>query len=458
MNDQALRFRFGIFVLASLILLAVLVILFGGFPNYFKKTTNYTIRFETAQGISPGTPIRRSGVRIGEVRGVKLNLETGKVDVFIRVDENYYLRKGDRPTLQQSLIGGDATIAFLPPEDAAKDDPTPVDPESVLQGVTPLDPSALVQKTSDLVQPVQEALSEVRKVFQRIDKLGPVVETTLKDFRELGKMARDVAPELKSTSAEFRALAKVTRETVPELRKTNDEIQITARYWGKVGERVDVLLRTNEDKIVRSIERMEETLRRVNELFGDDNQKAIRDILKNVKTASVQLDSISKDAGELVRESRVTVKQVTTSLKRADEALADLQKVLKPVGERGPAILKNIEESSTSLTLTLKDVRELLQAVGRNEGTVQKLLMDPSLYNNLNDSAYMVTRILPRLDQVLRDVEIFADKLARHPELIGIGGVIRPSSGLKESPTNPQPFRIFPMSLRSSSSHYRSYP
>ena len=32
MNEQAIRFRFGIFVLASLILLAVLTILFGGFP------------------------------------------------------------------------------------------------------------------------------------------------------------------------------------------------------------------------------------------------------------------------------------------------------------------------------------------------------------------------------------------------------------------------------------------
>ncbi|MSU79804.1 MAG: MCE family protein [Gemmataceae bacterium] len=437
MNDQALRFRFGVFVLASLILLAVLIVLFGGFPNYFKRTTNYTVQFASAQGIAPGTPIRRSGVRIGEVRGLKLNLDTGKVDIFIRIDENYYLRKGDRPTLQQSLIGGDATIAFIPPDDAAKDDPTPVEPDSVIVGLTPLDPSSLVQKTSDLVQPVHDALIEVRKVFQRIDKLGPVIEETLKDFRQVGKFAHDVGPEL---------------------RRTNDEIQITARNFGRVGERVDVLLRTNEDKIVKSLERMDESLRRINELFGDDNQKSIRDILRNVKTASGQLDVIAKEAGELVKDSRVTVKQVTESLKRADGALADLQKVLKPVGERGPTILKNVEESSESLNATLKDVRELIHAVGRNEGTFQKLLLDPSLYNNLNDSAYMVTRILPRLDQVLRDVEVFADKLARHPELIGIGGVIRPSSGLKESPTSPQAFRIFPMNSRSPTSNFRAYP
>ena len=85
-----------------------------------------------------------------------------------------------------------------------------------------------------------------------------------------------------------------------------------------------------------------------------------------------------------------------------------------------------------------------MQVFARSDGTVQRLLGDPSLYNNLNDSALMVTKILPRLDRVLRDVEIFADKLARHPELIGIGGAIRPSTGIKESPFAPPHYRIYP--------------
>ena len=39
------------------------------------------------------------------------------------------------------------------------------------------------------------------------------------------------------------------------------------------------------------------------------------------------------------------------------------------------------------------------------------------------------------------DVEIFADKIARHPEALGVGGALRPSNGLKEPPTS---YRIFP--------------
>jgi phospholipid/cholesterol/gamma-HCH transport system substrate-binding protein len=422
MNDQAIRFRFGIFVLASLILLAVLTILFGGFPNYFKRTESYTIVFANAQGIAPGTPVRRSGVRIGEVRSVALDNDTGKVQVVIGIDDKYFLRKGDRPTLVLGLLGGDASIAFTPPEDAKLDDPTPVEPGAVLQGVTPADAGALMQRTADLVEPAREAVLEIRKVFQSIGKMTPVVEETLKDFREIGKMAKQVGPDLQ---------------------KASEEIQVTARVWGKVGERTDVLLKTNEDKIVKSIDRMEEALKRINTLFSDENQKLVQETLKNVRNGSQQLESIAKDTGELVKDTRVTLKQVSESLKKADAAIDDLQKALKPLGDRGPPILKNVDEATDNLNKTLKDLRELMQVVARGDGTVQKLLSDPALYNNLNDSAVMVTKILPRLDRVLHDVEIFADKLARHPELIGLRGAIVPSVGLKESPSV-IPYRVIP--------------
>jgi hypothetical protein len=33
-----------------------------------------------------------------------------------------------------------------------------------------------------------------------------------------------------------------------------------------------------------------------------------------------------------------------------------------------------------------------------------------------------------------RSADVFADKIARRPELIGVGGALHPSSGLKELP------------------------
>src|SRR5260370_19947951 len=120
MNEQAIRFRLGIFVLGSLILLGVLIILFGGFPGFFKAAEVYTITFDIAPGVSPGTPVRRSGVRIGEVKKITLDDETGMVDVEISVHSEFSLRKQDLPTLVQGLIGGDSSIDFVAQPPPAK--------------------------------------------------------------------------------------------------------------------------------------------------------------------------------------------------------------------------------------------------------------------------------------------------------------------------------------------------
>jgi ABC-type transporter Mla subunit MlaD len=460
MNDQTIRFRFGIFLLASLILLASLTILFGGFPSFFRRTDDYTIVFTNAQGVLPGTPVRRSGVNIGEVRTVILDNTTGKVRVDIRVEQKYSLRKGDRPTIMMGLIGGDSSIAFVPPEHEQAGDADQVPPGAELKGVSPLDAGTVLAKTTDLVKPAEETLLEIRKVFQKLDKMSPTLEKTLASLGEVSKMAekmgpdfsnaskeiaalsratRETIPDLKKTNEEIQSLVRATRETIPEFKKTNEEIQFAVRGFSKVTERVDVLLRTNEDKINKSIDRTEEALRRVNELFSDENQKNLRDTLRNVRNGTQNFEAISKDAGELIKETRVTVK-------RADDTFSDLQKVLKPLGEKGPGAINNFNEAAESLNQTLRDVRDLIRVVGRSEGTVQKLLVDPSLYNNLNDSALMATRIMPRLDRIMHDLEIFADKLARHPELIGVRGAIVPSSGVKENPSPPPPsYRVFPL-------------
>src|SRR5262249_11807886 len=158
MNEQTIRFRLGIFVLAALILLAVMTALFGGFPNYFRHVDTYTIIFKDAQGIGPGTPVRRSGVRIGEVRTLRLDNATGNVEVGIEVDSGFSLRKGDRPTPVQGLLGGDTSIAFLPPAEEKKGPVELVEPGSVLQGYNLADAQTLVQKTSEVMPQAEQAM------------------------------------------------------------------------------------------------------------------------------------------------------------------------------------------------------------------------------------------------------------------------------------------------------------
>src|SRR5258707_11069714 len=93
MAERALRLRLGLFMGGSLIALAGLVVLFGGAPQLFSTDAKYAILFPEAPGIGPGTPIRKSGVRIGQVTALDLDPVSGQVRVRINVDRKYRLRK-----------------------------------------------------------------------------------------------------------------------------------------------------------------------------------------------------------------------------------------------------------------------------------------------------------------------------------------------------------------------------
>jgi ABC-type transporter Mla subunit MlaD len=448
MNEQALRFRIGVFVLAALILLAVLIILFGRVPTFFKGRTNrYYIEFDYAPGLAVNTPVRRSGVRIGQVEQVQLDDATGKVRVTIALDPPHVLYRDDQPTLVHGALSGDTTIDIVPgtekepakpnnehanqppaiqqvawqlaqqaPAPATQPPRVPAEPGTVFKGATQADVASMLNELSKVTPPAREAFSEMRKTLESYERLTPMMQDTLRELRDLSRASRDI---------------------VPELRRTNDEIQITTRNWGRLGERLDVLLQTNQEKLVKTLDNFNETIIRLGNVFNEENQRNLSVTLRNVTAGTKNLESLSRNTEELLKESRQTVRRINDAISETDQILINLQQATKPMAERSAVIMRNLDESTDKLNQTLAEVRELLRAANQSDGTLRLFLNDPALYNSLTEAAYLLTRTLPRVDRILKDVEVFADKIARHPESLGIGGVVSPSSGLKESPTNP---------------------
>lgn len=411
MNDQALRFRVGIFILAALILLAVLITLFGGFPTLFRGQNRYTVVFDNAPGVGPGTPVRRSGVRIGEVKNVRLDNDTGQVYVDVLVGRQYTIRNSDQAVLVQPILGGDTTIDFVAARpNGAAPDLTPAEPGATFAGVPQTSLQTLLGQGSDLLPATQETVREMNKALVTFERLLPKVDEAVREYKDLGK---------------------ATRELVPELRRTNEEILVTSRNWGRLGERLDLLVQTNQDKLIKTLDNLNDTVVRVSNVFSPENQRNLNETLKNVRAGSANLDSITKNTDEFVKESRQTIRRVNDSVRQADEVLGNLQRATKPMADKSDKVMKNLDESTERLNRLVQEMREFLQAVNQGDGSLRALLTDPSLYNNLNDAACMLTRILPRVDRVLRDAELFADKIARHPESLGLGGVVHPGSGLK---------------------------
>ena len=112
MNERTMAFRVGVAVLSAIVLAAVLTVTFGGLPSLLEKTYTLHVKFPSASGLTVGAPVRKSGIRIGEVTNIALAPDD-QVKVALRINSKYTIRRDEVCRLRTSLIG-DAWVEFEP--------------------------------------------------------------------------------------------------------------------------------------------------------------------------------------------------------------------------------------------------------------------------------------------------------------------------------------------------------
>jgi phospholipid/cholesterol/gamma-HCH transport system substrate-binding protein len=111
MDDRIVKFQVGIMVLAALLIFVILVMMFGQMPSFLNNSYTVFIWFPQTPGVAEETPVRKDGIRIGHVSGVKL-LDSGGVVVTAQIYGKYKLRRNEVCRLTSSLLG-DAVLQFV---------------------------------------------------------------------------------------------------------------------------------------------------------------------------------------------------------------------------------------------------------------------------------------------------------------------------------------------------------
>src|SRR5437588_9980603 len=116
MNERVMQFRIGMFVIVAGLVLTMLIVWFGESPLLLRDHVYVTVHYREAPGVAEGTPVRKSGIRIGEVSAIAFDDRPNQPDgvlVTLSLDRKVKLRAGSVPRLSRSLIG-DVTIDMLP--------------------------------------------------------------------------------------------------------------------------------------------------------------------------------------------------------------------------------------------------------------------------------------------------------------------------------------------------------
>ena len=379
MDERVLRFRVGIVVVAATILCVILVILMGESTVPF-LSDRYTIfvKLPNAPGVSVGTPVRKSGIRIGRITEVKLlNKSEGKgVLLTAEIEGKYTLTQAELARLNSESLLGDAVLEFVLSDDEAL--------------------SEVSIKDGDYIE--GRVGSNPLKVLVNLED---DIERSLAKFNTAGDDVSQLA----------RSLNTVVQDNQAQIERVIGKSEI-------------------------AMDQFSQAMASINELVGDP---ALRDDLRKSLENVPKLVDESRLA---VSEMRTEIQKVGDSLdgfgrvaEQAEKNLKDLEGLTEPLGRQGPQIVENLNSSVNSLNVLLTELAEFSEAVNNREGTLGMLAHDPDLYLKLNRTAGNLELASTRVDRIVSDVRVFTDKIARDPKQLGVAGALdRRGSGLKTPP------------------------
>lgn len=366
MTERQLQFRVGLFVIAALVICAVLVIQFGDLHKYLQETYQIAIHFDSTPGLQQGTPVRQNGISIGSVTEVVADERDGGVLVIVDVRADCRLHRDARAMLVRTLLG-DASIEFT-----AGSSHEFLPPNTKIPGDAASDPMEMLQRLELKVAGTLTAFSETSREWQLLaHNINQLVETQQGDL-------------------------------------------------DAVIERAALAL----ERFTRTMDSANTTLTSANQLLSDPQ------LQQDLKATVAGLPAMVNETRETISLARLSVQKIT-------ENLDNLSRATDPLAEHSRSIVVKLDGSLGQLESLLTEFNSFARMVNSENGSVQRLASDPELYENLNESAAALSALVRSLEPILRDIRVFSDKVARHPELLGVSGAIRGSSGLKDPDERP---------------------
>ena len=360
MDERVMQFRVGVMLLATLIITAILVLIFGRIPIVMGSSYRVMVRFPQVRGVSDGTAVRKSGVLIGRVTAVgNPDLLTGDVvEVTVKIDGDKKLFPEEQCRIMYSALG-DAQLEFYLPPGAVRTAPVPHDPPHLFEGQMSLEPLELAT----------QALTNLRGVSASVSKTSD----------SIGELARKVNGILDGNKGKLRTIVDQADDTLKAIKKTMES---------------------------------------ADQLIGDPE---VRGPLKQAL----------KQAPALVDETRSTFRHMEQTLSRVDENLANLSKFTQALGDRGPATMDHVDAVVKNMDAIMVQLEKFSISLNSSEGTLGQIIHNPELYDHLNRTVTNVDQIIRDLRPIVADARTFTDKIARHPEVLGVRGAIKPSPGIK---------------------------
>ena len=272
MVDKAQKIRVGLFAMAVGILLAVVIVVFGGM-RFWEHRDRYRIVFEgSVMGLEHGAQVYLNGVKVGTVDDIEADpADLRRVQVTIDLRGGTPVRQDTRAMLQLAGITGLKVIDLRDGSMTAP--PLPVG-GTIPQGQTALD--KLEHQATTLVDRTEELMGRANKVLDNL-----VALTDPKAIDGVMATVQRTAGKLEETSTSLRAMVEDNRVAVK---------QTVAAF----GETARGARRLMDGQVTPLLANAGEAVSELRSAVRDD-QGALRGVLMDLKQASKSIKDLARE-------------------------------------------------------------------------------------------------------------------------------------------------------------------
>ena len=234
----------------------------------------------------------------------------------------------------------------------------------------------------------------------------------------------------------------IVRRMDQQITVTMSSFEATSREWQKLASNVNSLVDTNQGNLRAVVERTAVTLdefTRTMQSAGKAFENTNR-VIGDPRTIA-NMQKALNGLPQIVIETQQTIAAMRQTVTTINGNLENIESVTEPLAKHTTSIVVRLDQSLANLESITGELREIAELAGKDGGSFKRLLSDPQLYDNLERSALSMSVMMRNLEPVIRNLHIFTDKVARHPEVLGVGGALRPSSGLKDEEIRQTGFR-----------------
>jgi phospholipid/cholesterol/gamma-HCH transport system substrate-binding protein len=210
-----------------------------------------------------------------------------------------------------------------------------------------------------------------------------------------------------------------------DLKRVINSVSQTSNDLDQVARKINDILTNNEAQIGSTIAQANRTMLSIEKTMNAANR-----LIDDPELAE-SLKQALRGFPALVQETRRTLGQVEHTFELASKSIQDLDEFTTTLRTQGKPMMERADHVIENLDNLTGQLNEFSQNLNSDRGTIGRLVRNPEIYERLDQTLCDADRMIRDARPIIDNAKVFSDKIARHPESLGVRGALERNPGLK---------------------------